>query len=667
AANGKLVGPDNPPVGGDVLVLYASGLGPVNATVASGAAGPSDPLARASRNQRAAVGGFPAQVLFAGLAPGFVGLFQINLQLPDQAAEGDVLQYFSANQMANRLALGSPAKPRVRFLRAPQDATTFTGVTDTALNASTVVVNGPRGGDGCYQNVYVLDFRRNQTTPISDCLVASAPNAQTPFVSENDSTKLAALVGPPVGTPAAGISSKVLILDPVTGRRLIVDLPAPASILTATGAQGGRGLTALLPGDSPRVALINTDTGEVQVTQGGPAGGLGGGGAAGLNVDGLTQVVSQAVRLPGNRTAVVLADSDTNPQRALLVVLASTGDVAAKIAFPDGYLPLLPPRPQAPPGGGGGPGGAGAVGGAILPREGAVYDGQSGRVIVLARAADGSKHALAIFNIDSVTRQAQDFPSGFYAAACSPQLRLFNLALGRKVAVAATDRVETAATTPCASTALLTLDLAASVLARQVWPGSGTVEVSSLGILHDYIYGANADRVTQQNASSLFVYDPASDTVRKLDTPRGATAFAGVQPIAETGQLLALASNRQPGDEGLILFDLAKGTGQLFPAPEGFARLANPAMQTATRKLTARGMKADGSQVVIFDPASGAVTAVPNPEGVQALGAPAAAGGGAGGQGQARVIFDRNQNANTILATAYAGDRAVGLVLIEAP
>ncbi|MBI3696856.1 MAG: hypothetical protein HY238_18720, partial [Acidobacteria bacterium] len=144
AANGKLVGPDNPPVGGDVLVLYASGLGPVNATVASGAAGPSDPLARASRNQRAAVGGFPAQVLFAGLAPGFVGLFQINLQLPDQAAEGDVLQYFSANQMANRLALGAPTKPWVRFLRTPQAATTFTGVTDTALNASTVVVNGPR-------------------------------------------------------------------------------------------------------------------------------------------------------------------------------------------------------------------------------------------------------------------------------------------------------------------------------------------------------------------------------------------------------------------------------------------------------------------------------------------------------------------------------------------
>src|SRR5262249_50816450 len=143
-----------------------------------------------------------------------------------------------------------------------------------------------------------------------------------------DSVKLAALVGPPAGTPPAGISTKVLILDGATGQRTTVDLPAPASILLA-GLQGGRGLLAALPGDPPRVASINTDTGEVQVLQGGAGfglpGGGGGGGGLSVNVDGLTHVVSTPVRLSGNRTTLVVADDDINPTKALFVVLSGSG------------------------------------------------------------------------------------------------------------------------------------------------------------------------------------------------------------------------------------------------------------------------------------------------------------------------------------------------------
>ena len=82
AANGRLVGGGNPPVPGDVLTLYASGLGPVDPAVASGAAGPSGPLAQVSRNQRACVNGFAGQARIiwelnensnSVLAPAFVG------------------------------------------------------------------------------------------------------------------------------------------------------------------------------------------------------------------------------------------------------------------------------------------------------------------------------------------------------------------------------------------------------------------------------------------------------------------------------------------------------------------------------------------------------------------------------------------------------------------
>ncbi len=678
---GRLVGPDNPPAPGDVLVVYAAGLGPVEPAVASGAAGPSGPLARVNRPQRAFTSGFPAAVQFAGLAPGFVGLFQINLQLSEQAVPGDVLQYFSGPQMANRLTLGSAGAPHARLLRVPDSLGNLLGIADSSLNGGFAVINGQRGGDGCYQEVWILDFRRDRISRVEECLIHANQNVQTPFIAENESAKLAALIGPAAAAAPAGISSRVLILDGATGRSRIVDLPAPALALQPAGG-GQRGVTATLPGEPPRVALINTDTGEVQILAGGqpgPApGGAPGGGAGGappVNVDGLTQVVSTVARLANNRLALVVADNETNPTRAIFVVVSPGGEVQTRIAFPDGYLPLMPPRAEAPrpggqpPAGGGGmPPGGGQPGGQLpamppAPRANAFGEPQSNRVIVAARSADNTKHALAIFDVERGSARAADFPSGAFAASCSPQLRFFNLTLSRKLALALSDRLETAAATPCASTGLLLFDLAAQSMSRVALPSGGTLDVNSLNVLDDYLYGVNADRLAQIS-SSLFVFDGSGETVRRIDAPRGSTGFAGLQPIASLARLLAMATNRQPGDEGLILFDLANATAVLFPAPAGFARVANPGLHSATRKLTARGIKpgTEGSQVLVFDITTGAATALANPEGVLAIGSPAAAGQ----QQQARVIFERNQNSNSILAAVYGeGNRPLGLVVVE--
>jgi uncharacterized protein (TIGR03437 family) len=45
----------------------------------------ASPLSKETLNATVSIGGIPAQVLFAGMAPGFVGLVQVNFQLPNLA------------------------------------------------------------------------------------------------------------------------------------------------------------------------------------------------------------------------------------------------------------------------------------------------------------------------------------------------------------------------------------------------------------------------------------------------------------------------------------------------------------------------------------------------------------------------------------------------------
>ena len=72
---------------GDTLVLYGSGFGPVNPAVATGAAAGSDQLSRLTETPKVSFGqnffGPFVDPLFVGLAPGFVGLYQLNVRVPN--------------------------------------------------------------------------------------------------------------------------------------------------------------------------------------------------------------------------------------------------------------------------------------------------------------------------------------------------------------------------------------------------------------------------------------------------------------------------------------------------------------------------------------------------------------------------------------------------------
>jgi len=82
-ARGVLVDSAAPATAGDTVQVFATGLGVTEPAVVSGAPAPSaEPLARVAAPVSATVGGLPATVQFAGLAPGFVGLYQVNVQIP---------------------------------------------------------------------------------------------------------------------------------------------------------------------------------------------------------------------------------------------------------------------------------------------------------------------------------------------------------------------------------------------------------------------------------------------------------------------------------------------------------------------------------------------------------------------------------------------------------
>ncbi len=88
----KLVDASNPATPGSTVVLiYCTGLGAVSNQPASGAASPSNPPATTTTTPTVMIGGAPAQVFFSGLAPGFVGEYQVNALVPQNSAAGDAV------------------------------------------------------------------------------------------------------------------------------------------------------------------------------------------------------------------------------------------------------------------------------------------------------------------------------------------------------------------------------------------------------------------------------------------------------------------------------------------------------------------------------------------------------------------------------------------------
>jgi uncharacterized protein (TIGR03437 family) len=78
----------NPAVRGGYVVLYLVGMGVTNPAVPSASVSPADPFAMLTEPPVVRIDDVQAPVVFAGLAPGFVGLYQLNIQVPPSLSAG---------------------------------------------------------------------------------------------------------------------------------------------------------------------------------------------------------------------------------------------------------------------------------------------------------------------------------------------------------------------------------------------------------------------------------------------------------------------------------------------------------------------------------------------------------------------------------------------------
>ena len=106
AATGALVGWHRPAMaGGNVLVMMA-GLGAVHPPWPAGMPSPNSVVARPVADVRARLGGVPAKVASMQLAPGYVGMYLVELAIPASAVPGEAQLVIEANgQPSNAVGL----------------------------------------------------------------------------------------------------------------------------------------------------------------------------------------------------------------------------------------------------------------------------------------------------------------------------------------------------------------------------------------------------------------------------------------------------------------------------------------------------------------------------------------------------------------------------------
>ncbi len=81
--DGSFVSSAAPALPGEFVSVYMTGLGRVNGDIVAGQAAPDSPVLTTRTPVEVQISGFTVTPTFSGLAPGFVGLYQVNLEIPE--------------------------------------------------------------------------------------------------------------------------------------------------------------------------------------------------------------------------------------------------------------------------------------------------------------------------------------------------------------------------------------------------------------------------------------------------------------------------------------------------------------------------------------------------------------------------------------------------------
>ncbi len=97
-----LIGTNHPATRGSTISIFANGLGPVSNQPASGSPASDTNLSRTTLTPTVVIGGQTATVSFSGLAPGFPGLYQVNVAVPGNVGSGSQNLTISAGGLTSQ-------------------------------------------------------------------------------------------------------------------------------------------------------------------------------------------------------------------------------------------------------------------------------------------------------------------------------------------------------------------------------------------------------------------------------------------------------------------------------------------------------------------------------------------------------------------------------------
>lgn len=97
--------PDHPAAAGTYFSAFITGLGPSDPPMVTGVPAPLDTLASANLPVTASIGNQAVDVRFAGLAPGLVGIFQVNVKAPDLPPGSYPLRVLVGNAATSTIAV----------------------------------------------------------------------------------------------------------------------------------------------------------------------------------------------------------------------------------------------------------------------------------------------------------------------------------------------------------------------------------------------------------------------------------------------------------------------------------------------------------------------------------------------------------------------------------